>query len=257
MIDYFAVFVYTNGLAFPDTLSINASGPGSTDGTEAVKALVDDIWGARQAVMDAAGLTPDGVTEAPGTSQFLEALRLLGPGPGIGTEWDINDTPGVTGHRALFKNGQGILRANYPELDALVYVGDGNNAAVAAAGGAYYRADDAAGTIPNIVGIYLILPESRGYMPRGLDTAASVDPDGASRYLGDIQLDAFQGHALQIDDTGTGTFRYPHEVTEFESGANATAMISRSDGGVGDQQWATDGANGTPRTSSETRSVNR
>ncbi len=133
MINYFSVFINTNGLAFPNTLAVNASGPSATDGTEFVKAMIDDIWGARQAVMDAAGLVPDGVTEAPGTSQFLEALWLIGPGPGIGTEWLKALDPGVTGDRALFRNGQGVLIASYPLLDAACYVGDGNNAAVAAA----------------------------------------------------------------------------------------------------------------------------
>jgi len=188
LIDYFATFAYTNGLAFPNTLAINASGPGATDGTEFIKAFIDDLWGARQAVMDAAGLSPSGVTEGPGASQFLEALRLLGPGPAVVTEWHGAADPSVTGHRALPLNGQGILRANYVELDTLVYVGDGLNPTATA----YYHADDAAGTIRNIAGVYLILPESRGYAPRGLDTAATVDPQGASRDLGSLQADAMQ-----------------------------------------------------------------
>ena len=204
MIDYFAIFINTNGLAFPDTLTVNASGPSATDGTEMVKAFGDDIWGARQAVMDAAALVPDGVTEAPGTSQFLEALRLIGPGPGVGTEWLLNDDPGVTGHRALFRNGQGVFIASYPDLDAVSYVGDGNNAAVFAAGGAFYRASDAAGTTPDIAGPYLILGETRGYVPRGLDLAATVDPDGASRFLGDLQGHLFASHDHQIFISGGG-----------------------------------------------------
>lgn len=253
MINYKDVFANTNGLVFPDTLSVNASGPSATDGTEFVKAMIDDIWGARQAVMDAAGLVPDGVTEGPGASQFLDALRLLGPGPSIPTEWHAASDPSVTGHRALLMNGQGILRASFPELDALVYVGDGNNAAVEAAGGAYYRADDAAGTIPNIAGVYLILPESRGLYPRGLDPSATYDPDGASRYLGDIQLDAFQGHWHAIFNSGTsgGVIRITGITdaitSDFTDALTGTKATTPED----------DGVNGTPRIDSETRSVNR
>ena len=77
MIDYLASFTNTNGSAFPDTLAINATGAGTGDGTEFVKLMVDDFWGARQALLDAAGLTPDSVTEAPDTSQLLESIRLI------------------------------------------------------------------------------------------------------------------------------------------------------------------------------------
>lgn len=193
MQDYAVAFTNFSG-AYPDILAINASGPSATDGTEFVSNMINDsAWGVWQMILNRAGLSPDGVLESDSASQIRTALQLgFGSPPGTSTMWDLDDDPGVTGHRCLFKNGQGILRANFAELDAATYVGDANNAAVAAAGGGYYRADDAAGTIPNIVGIYLILPESRGYTPRGLDVAASVDPDGASRFLGDVQVDAMQ-----------------------------------------------------------------
>lgn len=183
MIDYYSSFVYTNGLTFPDTLAINATGAGTGDGTEIVKILIDDLWGARQALMDAAGLVPDSVTEAPDTSQLLEAIRKICGSPGEGVIWWKDSDPAITGDRVLLLNGQGILRANYPELDAAVYVGDTANPTAST----FYHADDAAGTIRNTTGIYLILPDTRGYALRGLDTAGSVDPDGPSRDLGSIQ----------------------------------------------------------------------
>jgi len=193
MQDYAVAFTNFSG-AFPDILAINASGPSATDGTEFVSNMINDsMWGVMQMILNRAGLSPDGVLESDANSQIRDALNLgFGGFPGEVKQWHIDDDPGVSGHRALLLNGQGILRANFTELDAAVYVGDANNAAVAAAGGGYYRADDAAGTIPNIVGIYLILPETRGYAPRGLDVAASVDPDGASRFLGDVQADSMQ-----------------------------------------------------------------
>ncbi|KPK92400.1 hypothetical protein AMJ80_06665 [bacterium SM23_31] len=183
MINYLSTFTYTNGAAFPDTLSINATGAGTADGTEIIKALIDDIWGGRYALMDAAGLTPDAVTEAPGTSQLLDAIRKISGSPGEGVIWWKDDDPSITGDRVLLLNGQGILRANYPELDAAVYVGDTANPTASA----FYRSDDASGVVRNVSGAYLILPDTRGYALRGLDVAASVDPDGASRDLGSVQ----------------------------------------------------------------------
>jgi hypothetical protein len=256
MIDYLASFTYTNLVGFPDTEAVNATGPGATDGTEFVKLMIDDHWGARQAIMNHAGLTPDGVTEADGTAQIIEALQKgFGAPPGVPTEWNLSADPGTTGHRCLLLQGQGILRANYPDLDTAVYVGDGNNAAVAAAGGAYYRADDAAGTTPNIAGIYLILPEGRGVVARGLDSAASIDPDGASRYLGDLQVDAFQGHQhmLQYTDVaGSSTTAWARGNTE-----NPGVFQSSSGFAASNLGHISDFTSGTPRVDSETRMYNR
>ena len=179
---------------FPDTLAVNSTGPATTDGTEFVAGYINNfVTGIAQAVVDYAGITPDGVVEAAGTSQFLEALQKGASYlPGMVHEWNLNVDPATIGFRGLNLNGQGVLRALYTELDTNCYVGDANNAAAHAAGAGYYRADDAAGTIPNIAGVYLIIPESRGYTTRGLDIAASVDPQGAARFLGDGQGDAGQ-----------------------------------------------------------------
>jgi hypothetical protein len=241
MINYLASFVNTNSVAFPDTEAINATGPSTTDGTEFVKLMIDDEWGARQALMNHAGLTPDGVTEADGTSQFVEALGLIGPGAGLGTEWSLASDPAVTGHRALLRQGQGILRASYPDLDSAVYVGDGNNAAVAAGGGAFYRADNANGTSPNIAGVYLILDDYRGVVDRGLDPAASIDPDGAGRFLGDLQSDEFKSHyhgntvghftslsGAGSDGFGAGSNNFVNVPDTSSTGGDETRMYNRS-----------------------------
>ena len=247
MINYLSSFVNTGGASFPDTLGKNASGPAATDGTEFVKIFIDDLWGARQALMDYSGLTPDSVTEAPDTAQVLEAWRRAFGGPGEVVQYMKNTDPSVNGDRILLLNGQGVLRASFPLLDAATYVGDGDNASASA----FFRADDAAGTSRNIVGIYIILPETRGYAPRGLDTAASVDPDGASRDLGSIQLDAFQGH----------WHAYYTDIT-LSSGAGTTIdRIDLPSSGLNNDQdrikeAITDGVNGTPRTDVESRITN-
>ncbi len=79
MRDFDTAFTNTNGVPFPDTEAINASSPSATDGTEFVKILIDDGggWGWKQALMTAAGLTPNGSAEAVGNSQALEAWEIL------------------------------------------------------------------------------------------------------------------------------------------------------------------------------------
>lgn len=257
MINITSAFANYNGAIFPNFTGKNATGAGSTDGTEWISAYIDNWgWGWSQALLSYMGLSPNGVTEAPGTSQIVDALGMFLP-VGCPIEWNRANDPATDGLRFLLLNGQGVVRSNYPDLDAAVYVGDGNNAAVAAAGGAYYHADDAAGTIPNIAGVYLILPDRRGYAPRGLDSAGSVDPDGPSRFIGDAQTDAFQGHyhdklfrtieGNEIrgnSDPGSNLgFDYTSAGDDFERSFY-----------VGDP--SADGTNGTPRTSSETRMAN-
>lgn len=67
---------------WPATVAKNASGPFASDGTPFTAELINDLWGGRIDLMVKAGLTPDGVTEANGTSQFMEALHGAIRGPG-------------------------------------------------------------------------------------------------------------------------------------------------------------------------------
>jgi hypothetical protein len=190
----------------------------------------------------------------------------FGSAPGTIDEWANALDPAVSGHRAILLQGQGVLIASFPDLDAAVYVGDGNNAAVAAGGGKFYRASDAAGTTPNIAGPYLILPDARGVVPRGLDVAAAIDPDGASRFLGDIQVDAFQGHifysGLGTGNTAGGVGIGVYGTTTNDMPGSSTHVIGTAILQAGEIQHLTstpktDGVNGTPRTSSETVMHNR
>lgn len=77
MKDYSVSLTNTDGSAFPNTKAVNASSPTATDGTEYVKVLIDDYWGANQALMRDAGLTPDGSDEIATASQRQEAIRFL------------------------------------------------------------------------------------------------------------------------------------------------------------------------------------
>jgi len=245
MIDISAVFANYTGSGPLGYTGKNATGAGATDGTEFIAAMIDNwMWGWTQELFTKTGITPDGVTEAVGASQIVEAIQLLIAPPGTICEWNLNADPATFGARLLLLNGQGILRATYPDLDAKVYVGDPSNPTASE----YYHADDAAGTIRNTAGVYLILPESRGYTVRGLDTAASVDPDGASRDLGHLQDHAFQSHAH-----GDGASVNKDDNT---MGAGVSEVVRTTGGGVA-QQIMNDGVGGTPQTSTETRMINR
>lgn len=258
MIDISSAFSNLSGSGPYGYQGKNATGAGATDGTEFIAAMIDNfMFGWSQALLSHESITIDGITEAEGASQILDAIQNIVP-PGMVMEWNLNTDPATYGARYLLLNGQGILVANYAQLVANVYVGDANNAAVAAAGGAYYRADDAAGTIPNTSGAYLILPESRGYTTRGLDAAASVDPDGASRYLGDNQLDAFQGHYHSVLNTihsSTGPAGGAYDSSRLAGGSAANNGADSANTAI--QSATNDGSSGIPRISSESRMTNR
>lgn len=152
---------------FPNVVSVNATGPGTTDGTPYLKSVIDDLWGARQALLDSAGMSPDAVTESAGASQQLEAIQKIAGYPGEMVCWmGASADPSVLGIRLLHCAGQGILRSSYPDLDTAVYVGDTLNPTA----DAFYHADDAGGSVRNTAGIYLILVDTRYEFVRGENT---------------------------------------------------------------------------------------
>jgi len=245
MIDYLASFTNTNSVAFPDTEAVNVSAPGAGDGTEFVAILVNDIWGRVQAIMDYAGLTPDGVMEAPGTAQIIEALcKGLGVGPGMGVMYWKNDTPAALGDRVLLLQGQVILIATYPLLAAAVYCGDANNATAPA----FYKTSDAGGTTRSTTGAYMVLPDTRGLSLKGVgDATVNGRTKTGPASLGEVQEDQIQGHWHNfLISNGGGAL-----------GANITNASSLDYGqynlGAIVDSPITDGTNGTPRTGNATR----
>ena len=111
--------------AFPVVVGINASGPGATDGTSVIKQFFDDIFGARQAVMDAAGLVPNAVDESAANSQFLEAIiqiimDTVPKTPIIAKNWRPIDSPPTSARNIgwalghwLAPDGVGANEMNY------------------------------------------------------------------------------------------------------------------------------------------------
>ena len=72
----FSTIPNTTG-SFPTVESENCTGPGTTDGTPITKDVLDDIWGAMQAVASEGGETPSGNAEVAGTSQLLDAVKKI------------------------------------------------------------------------------------------------------------------------------------------------------------------------------------
>ncbi len=261
MIDYETGFVNTDGAPFPNTLAINATAPGAGDGTEFVALLVNDIWGRVQAIMDYAGLTPDGVMEAPGTAQIIEALcKGLGVGPGMGVTYWKNDTPAALGDRVLLLQGQVILIATYPLLAAAVYCGDANNATAPA----FYKTSDAGGTTRSTTGAYMVLPDTRGLSLKGVGNATvNTRTKTGPAALGEVQEDQMQGHKVLVVNGNTiGSYAGGLSASQgiayiLETGTagedyRLTGTATTPDRGLSSIP-VTDGTNGTPRTGANTR----
>mgnify|MGYP000639616337 CR=1 FL=1 len=99
MIDISAVFANFNGSGPLGYLGKNATGAGATDGTEWIAAAVDNwMWGWTQDLFTREGFSPNGVTEAVGASQIVDAIQNILP-PGMVVEWNLNTDPATYGAR--------------------------------------------------------------------------------------------------------------------------------------------------------------
>ena len=202
---YDVITANNQGGAFPNTRAINSSGPLATDGTELLKEVRDDVWATKQAELDFYNNSPNGLPNDSGVdfqgslfSQplFQQYMNFQTPGSVVPIFWppdrDAEFLGGGIGFdiRILILQGQGINRslAAFRMLDRLLYVGDANNNTA----DSFYRALAPDGIVRNINGFFLIMADMRGQFLRGDDPGALVDPDGASRIPGSIQLDALQ-----------------------------------------------------------------
>ena len=150
----------------------------------------------------------------------------------------------------LLCGGSPVSIAAYPELSAAIGVVHGNGT------------QNADGSASGFTGTHFNLPDYRGRFLRGVDGVAGNDPDKLSRTasktggntgdaVGSVQADAFQGHWHQDYVVAFNTGSGGGAVAQV-NGANNTLLASANT----IRNPTTDGTNGTPRTTSETRPKN-
>lgn len=167
----FSSFDNTAG-TFPSVAATNATGPTLRDGTPINANTLNDIWGAFQAILSTAGVTPSDAVETASASDLLDSVRKLCGMPG---EVVMYATPSdVIAANILPLKGQVITIAAYPALVAATYVGNSNNAQTRF--DAFYKCSDTGGSTRNTAGPYFKLPDCRGNFIRALAGArTSVD----------------------------------------------------------------------------------
>jgi hypothetical protein len=195
----------TNG-TYPDTESQDVTSPGAGNGTPFLKPMIDDNWGANQALMDHAGLIPDGVQEANGLAERLLAMQRVAGHPGECVLWWGEQDPAVVGARVMLLEGQFIDVNLYPDLAAAVYIGDANNdlSGFLTADGAFmkYSSPILDSAFLDTAGPWMYMPDARGMFLRGSDDTLSVDI--ATRFSGSIQAWGMREHGHGIYDGGLG-----------------------------------------------------
>ncbi len=165
----------------------------------------------------------------------FQALAAAGDATPVGTIVAFAGSTAPTGW--LLCNGAQVSRTTYSNLYAVTA-----NA---------YGSGDGSSTFH--------LPDFRGRFLRGVDGTAGIDPDKATRtamnaggntgnLVGSVQADAFQGHWHQFVDENVGfTGGGWSKGANIANGATHTDTVRNA---------ITDGVNGTPRTTAETRPVN-
>jgi len=167
---------------FPNITAKNASGPGATDGTPYERSLIDDIWGIFQDVLSSVGLTPDGIAEAAGSSQFMEAFRR-GAGIPPGIILPVVMSPArLALMRMLKMEGQVVEVAAYPRLVDAIWEGTSKNATVPA----FYRCNNDANKTRNAAGTHLYLPDLRGIFLRGAGANSERYASANTPYDGNV-----------------------------------------------------------------------
>jgi microcystin-dependent protein len=179
------------------------------------------------------GYQHTGVAAATGSGQYAEYNQMLAAATAAATAAAaaVAVPPGtIIKSRAtsvpsgwLYCNGQAVLRASYSALDSAIYCGDGNNATAVDS----YRATSNSNPSSNrsTSGNYLVLPDMRGYFPRGFDDGAGVD---SGRNLYASQADQFQDHTHGLPGTnyersGGGSLQFT-DVNDYsiQSGSAGT-----------------------------------
>lgn len=174
-----------------------------------------------------------GLVEQTGADTFTK--RAIG---------EVLNPPGQIAYFSMSTAPTGWLKANGAAVSRTTY------AALFAAIGTTFGAGDGSTTFN--------LPDLRGEFLRGWDDARGVD---TGRGVGTGQLDAFQGHqfAAQVDNTLTLTHNGDEGLAAASVAAAGAGRVNVTNGTTVTKNLlvpASDGTNGVPRISSETRPRN-
>jgi hypothetical protein len=269
MKDYATILTNKAG-AFPTVTAVNASAASTADGSEWIKAIIDE-WMGDQAFLKHAGITPSGVTDtASGTgptgtsasSDRLVAIQRIAGAPGELVGWfGANGDPSLgvgNNGRILPLVGQTVAIVDYPDLVAATYKGNATNATTAA----FYKVDGAGAR--NVAGPNYVLPNGIGQFMRGLDSGATIDADGAGRVVGDLEAAAVGDHTHyglyslnnenaavpSADDFGTET------AADWRGGAVTRSVLTDTYSSKVYTGFATQRASGAVIRTADNRPVN-
>jgi phage-related tail fiber protein len=151
----------------------------------------------------------------------------------VGFEYQdgVSTTP-PAGYNVLFEDGRSLPVASYTALFNHIAAGHGGNGYYFGGSGANFN-----------------IPDCRGLGVRGVDMGRGMDTE-TYRAVGSTQTDTSQGH-YHSPLSGKGNFLHGGGGAVFQVGTGLLDSASTTGSPV------TDGVNGTPRTSSETRMKNR
>ncbi len=207
----FSTIPNTKEGGFPNTQAKNETTVGAKDGTPYTDQVVNEVWGAFQAMLSKAGMTPSGNVETYDASQFLDSVHRTAGHPGEVVYWAghldgngvaVTEEGGSVNLNLIELRGQyidtldaGVLE-NYGKLIDATYVGDANNSNSGLAG--FYKFDtstiggggeqDPEDDVRDTSGTGFRLPDCRGHFIRCADTSGDValkrDLDRTNQGLG-------------------------------------------------------------------------
>lgn len=104
----------TGDAAYPQGKAKNVTTAGDGTGTPLEAAWVNDLWGFKQALLDAAGITPSGTPDEVGASQYLTALLdLISTRAFVWTgRLDLDVAPSVVWQKGIVTNSDLIPSGN-------------------------------------------------------------------------------------------------------------------------------------------------
>jgi hypothetical protein len=195
MINYGTKFAGLGTGTFPNFAAKNASGPTATDGFPFTADSVNDWIGFTQALLNLAGITPNGQAEVAGSSQLIEAfIRGAAQRPGDIVFTAMPTQAQRAQHRLLDLAGQILPNSgDYTRLIANVYCGDAANPSAPA----FYKCDGSGNR--NASGAYLKIPDCRGIFLRGAGQNGTYTMANDTPYDGNA-IGTFLGDAIQWFD---------------------------------------------------------